>query len=180
MGNAARRIAASALPPIPPDHLRLTHNTSSPHTLENIQNGDPFRFAHSDIGLTTDPYSTNDQVAEAISSGRRDMFGPLTLLIDLPVDEHNKRLGRFGWQGYEPVPNQNVIGHVDANGVFVPIARNPDGQPSNYALLNESQVKPYVQKVPQRRGGGYPVPPQSQPAPQVPTLSGLLDPNDIW
>lgn len=180
----ARQIAASSLPPIPSEHVRLTHNFGNPSLIHALQHGEGFRFRHENIGLTTDAFSTNDRVADWVSSGARNWAGPLTLLMDLPFEEHNKRLGRFGWKGYEPVPNQNVVGHIDENGLFVPLQRieNPPAWDS-IKLLDESPVSPY------RKSSGIQV---SRPAlpPALPgdgeagrrpgILYELLDPRDIW
>jgi hypothetical protein len=141
-----RQIDAALLPPIPPDHLRLTHNTGSNTALENFRNGAPFRFRNT-IDYTTDAFSTNDQVASFIASGKRESFGPLTVLIDLPAVEHNKRLLRHGWVGYEPVPNQNIIGHLDESGTFVPLQRYEGGiLPTDDAIFEEPAVQPYMKR----------------------------------
>jgi len=145
MAPAARKVDPASLPPIPDDYVRLTHNTSR---VDPFQAGAPFRYAGEIIDSSTDSFTNNEQVANWVSQGKRDSFGPLTLLMDMPIDEHNKRMWRFGWSGYKPVPNSNIIGHIDEAGKFVPLkVDTTNAERFSGRLYRESSESDYVRKL---------------------------------
>lgn len=142
---AVRKIDPAALPPIPDDHVRLTHNTSQ---MDPFQAGAPFRYGGGIIDSSTDSFTKNESVADWVNQGKRDSFGPLTMLMDMPIDDHNKRLWRFGWSGYKPVPNSNIIGHIDEAGKFVPLkVDTTNADQFSGRLYRESTESDYVRRL---------------------------------
>lgn len=117
-----------ALPPITPNHIRLTHFTSPQIATVLLQGGD---FKYRGLNTTTDAFSSNQEVQSLISSGKtgafvREGFGTSVVLIDLPYQLH-RQLAQPTTNN-DKIPNPFIVGIFDRNtNIFT---SNPNFNPS--------------------------------------------------
>ena len=97
--KATRLRQFDSLPPIPEDHIRLSHQTS-PGLAKNIQtNGLRYVRLSETTHSFTDPSQVRDTInIDATLGGSKGV----TVFFDLPIDEHNRHLGRREFQGQTP------------------------------------------------------------------------------
>jgi hypothetical protein len=105
------------LPPIPENFVRLTHFTTEEVAKKIVDNGESFNYGKNlTINLTTDAFSSNDQVKDIIETRKngafsRASFGNSVMIIDLNIEEHKKRC-RLGAYEDKEIPNHNILGYL--------------------------------------------------------------------
>ena len=115
LSQITREQQIAALPPIPPDHIRLVHQTT--FVDEILRDG--LKYAPVSRGLDETVHAVSDMSQfenikdVAYRVGGENMY---TMFFDISIDEHNRHVGRREFAGQMPpgvIPPESFIGMID-------------------------------------------------------------------